>query len=120
MNQDKWSKKEKTIARSAFDKAYEKECIQIIEKLKKKSLKLSGPEDIWDLHDCDEFMFETIAVVKRQLPGIPFGCALRSTAMSHAENLFVDESLNVWVVDIKRHGSELKPASSAFYFVVMI
>jgi hypothetical protein len=51
MNQDKWTKKEKTIARAAFDKAYEKECLQIIEKLKKKSLKLSGPEDVWDLHD---------------------------------------------------------------------
>ena len=51
MNHDKWSKKEKTIARTAFDKAYEKECFQIIEKLKKKTLKLSGPEDIWDLHD---------------------------------------------------------------------
>lgn len=51
MHNDKWSKKEKTIARSAFDKAYHKECIQIIEKLKKKSLKLTGPEDIWDLHD---------------------------------------------------------------------
>ena len=51
MNHDKWSKKEKKIARTAFDKAYEKECFQIIEKLKKKTLKLSGPEDIWDLHD---------------------------------------------------------------------
>jgi glycyl-tRNA synthetase beta subunit len=51
MNQDKWSKKEKTIARTAFDKAYEKECFQIIEKLKKKAFKLSDPEDIWDLHD---------------------------------------------------------------------
>ena len=51
MHNDKWSKQEKTIARAAFDKAYEKECIQIIEKLKKKSLKLTRPEDIWDLHD---------------------------------------------------------------------
>lgn len=51
MNQVTWSKKEKTIARTAFDKAYEKECVQIIEKLKKKTLKLSGPEDIWELHD---------------------------------------------------------------------
>jgi len=51
MHNDKWSKKEKTIARAAFDKAYEKECIRIIEKLKKKSLKLTRPEDIWDLHD---------------------------------------------------------------------
>lgn len=51
MNDIKWSKKEKLIARAAFDKAYEKECNQIIEKLKKKSLRLSDPEDIWELHD---------------------------------------------------------------------
>lgn len=51
MNYEKWSKKEKSIARAAFDKAYEKECNQIIGKLKEKSLKLSDPEDIWELHD---------------------------------------------------------------------
>ena len=51
MHKEKWSKKEKAIARAAFEKAYKKECVQIIEKLKKKSLKLSRPEDIWDLHD---------------------------------------------------------------------
>jgi hypothetical protein len=46
MNYEKWSKKEKSIARAAFDKAYDKECNQIIGKLKEKSLKLSDPEDI--------------------------------------------------------------------------
>lgn len=51
MNYDKWSKKEKSIARAAFDKAYEKECGQIIVRLKEKSLKLSNPEDIWEFHD---------------------------------------------------------------------
>jgi hypothetical protein len=51
MNYEKWSKKEKSIARAAFDKAYDKECNQIIGKLKEKSLKLSDPEDIWELHD---------------------------------------------------------------------
>ncbi|MGD8262575.1 MAG: hypothetical protein PVG08_20905 [Desulfobacterales bacterium] len=51
MNDFKWSKKEKSIARAAFDKAYEKECNQIIGKLKEKSLRLSDPEDIWELHD---------------------------------------------------------------------
>lgn len=51
MSDDKWSKTEKTIARTAFDKAYEKECRQIIEKLKEKSIKLSDPKDIWELHD---------------------------------------------------------------------
>ena len=51
MNYEKWSKKEKSIARAVFDKAYDKECNQIIGKLKEKSLKLSDPEDIWELHD---------------------------------------------------------------------
>jgi hypothetical protein len=51
MNYEKWSKKEKSIARAAFDKAYEKECNQIIGKLKEKSLRLSSPEDIWEFHD---------------------------------------------------------------------
>jgi hypothetical protein len=51
MNHDKWSKKERSIARTAFKKAYEKECNQIIGKLKEKSNKLSDPEDIWELHD---------------------------------------------------------------------
>ncbi len=51
MNYEKWSKKEKSIARAAFDKAYDKECNQIIGKLKEKSQKLSDQEDIWELHD---------------------------------------------------------------------
>ena len=51
MNDIKWSKTEKTIARAAFDKAYEKECNQIICKIKEKVRKLSDPEDIWELHD---------------------------------------------------------------------
>lgn len=51
MNDVKWSKKEKQIARGAFDKAYERECRQIIGQLKEKALHLAGPEDIWALHD---------------------------------------------------------------------
>lgn len=51
MNDINWSKREKAIARAAFDKAYEKECNQIIGKLKDKVKKLSEPEDIWELHD---------------------------------------------------------------------
>lgn len=51
MNEERWSKKEKAIARAAFDKAYEKECGRIIGKLKEKSLKLSEPRDVWELHD---------------------------------------------------------------------
>ena len=51
MNHMKWSKKEKSIARAAFENAYKRECKEIIEKLKEKSLRLSEPADIWELHD---------------------------------------------------------------------
>ena len=74
------------------------------------------PED----HDCEEFLFYTVAWVRGSLHGIPFGFGLRETATTHAENLFVDEQLNVWVVDLRRHGCELIPAAGAFYFLVMI
>lgn len=73
-----------------------------------------------DDHDCEEFIFDAVAWVRGSLYGIPFGIGFRETQTTHAENLFVDESLNVWIVDIKRHGSELLPASHAFYFLVMI
>ena len=51
MNDVKWSKKEKQIARAAFDKAYAKECNRIIAQLKEKALHLAEPEDLWALHD---------------------------------------------------------------------
>lgn len=75
------------------------------------------PED----HDCEEFLFDAVAWVRGTLYGIPFGIGFRDTPTStHAENIFVADDLAVWVVDIKRHGSELRPASTAFYFLVMI
>ena len=51
MNDIKWSKSEKSIARAAFDRAYQKECDQIIRSLKQKAHKLSGPKEIWKIHD---------------------------------------------------------------------
>lgn len=51
MASDNWSKKEKTTARAAFNKAYEQECAAVIGKVREKSGKLSRPEDLWDLHD---------------------------------------------------------------------
>jgi hypothetical protein len=72
-------------------------------------------------HDCEEFLFESMAWIRGQLYGIPFGLGFRDTPTStHAENIFVDNNLTVWVVDIKRHGCRLIPASNAFYFLVMI
>ena len=46
-----WSKTEKTIARAAFDKAYNKECSAILESLRKKVLTCTGPDDIWEIRD---------------------------------------------------------------------
>jgi hypothetical protein len=51
MNDIKWSKAEKKIARKAFDLAYDRECTDLIKKIQSKAEKLSVPEDIWNLHD---------------------------------------------------------------------
>ena len=47
----KWSKTEKKIARAAFEKAYRKECSDIIEKIRTKTKKISKPDNIWRFHD---------------------------------------------------------------------
>ena len=49
MNDIKWSKAEKKIAKEAFDKAYQRESKKIIEEIKK--YKLEQPEDIWSLSE---------------------------------------------------------------------
>ena len=51
MNDIKWSKKEKSVARYAFDKAYDQECRHLIKKLKEKTARLEKPEDIWELQE---------------------------------------------------------------------
>jgi len=51
MNDIKWSKAEKKIARTAFDKAYERECADLIKKLRAKAREIAEPDDIWCLHD---------------------------------------------------------------------
>ena len=81
---------------------------------------IAGLEYRAEFHDCEEFAMATMSWVRGTLHGIPFGFGLRETKSCHAENLFIDEQLNVWVVDIKRHGSELICASGAFYFLVLI
>lgn len=73
-----------------------------------------------EFYDCEEFALLTRSWVRALLPGIPFGLGIRETGTTHAENIFIDAQLKVWVVDIKRHGSQLRPASGAFYFFVMI
>ena len=51
MHDFKWSKTEKKVARAAFEKAYQRECSDIIEKIRIKARKMSGPDNIWQLHD---------------------------------------------------------------------
>jgi hypothetical protein len=51
MNDFKWSKTEKKIARAAFEKAYQSECSDIIGKIRVKAKKISEPDNIWRFHD---------------------------------------------------------------------
>jgi hypothetical protein len=46
-----WSKKEKQIARQAFNKAYKNEVIDIMNKVKDTLHTLKSPEEIWKLHE---------------------------------------------------------------------
>jgi hypothetical protein len=51
MMEQNWSKKEKAIAKRAFEKAYEKECKDLIEKIQKRASVAKGLPDIWRLHE---------------------------------------------------------------------
>ena len=51
MNEISWSKKEKGIARHIFKRAYERECIELINKVKDLAGMIETPEDMWELHD---------------------------------------------------------------------
>ncbi len=51
MEEFKWSKTEKAIARAAYDKAFRNECNHIIETVKQKACMLSEPRGIWELED---------------------------------------------------------------------
>lgn len=46
-----WSKKEKVIARRAFDNAYRKECTALVNRAKKMLDSINDPLDIWKIHD---------------------------------------------------------------------
>jgi hypothetical protein len=51
MNDLKWSKTEKTIARRAFDSAYERECENLAGRLKDKAEGIKEPRDLWLVHE---------------------------------------------------------------------
>ena len=46
-----WSKPEKTIAKEAYDKAYNAECGSILAEVKRRIANLSDPKSIWKIHD---------------------------------------------------------------------
>ena len=51
MNDIKWTKAEKKVSRSAFDKAYQRECADLIKNLREKANEISKPDDLWLLHN---------------------------------------------------------------------
>lgn len=51
MNDEKWSKAEKAVARRAFDNAYERECREIIKELGRMANEADEPDDVWRCHD---------------------------------------------------------------------
>lgn len=51
MNEINWSKKEKMVARKAFNVAYKRECDSIAANLREMISAAKEPEDIWRIHD---------------------------------------------------------------------
>ena len=51
MMEQSWSKKEKAIARRAFEGAYEKECKDLIRQIQMRASEAKEPSNIWRLHD---------------------------------------------------------------------
>ncbi len=46
-----WSKAEREIARTAFEKAYEREIKALIEAVRDRASAITKPDDMWQLHD---------------------------------------------------------------------
>jgi len=51
MIEESWSKREKTVAKRAFENAYEKECQDLIQQIQKKANEAKDPADLWRLYD---------------------------------------------------------------------
>jgi len=49
MTEMEWSKREKVIARRAFDAAYHRECMAITENVRKMAAGVDDPADLWRL-----------------------------------------------------------------------
>jgi len=46
-----WSESEETIARQAFERAYERALASLIQHLRDRLPQLNGAESLWELHD---------------------------------------------------------------------
>lgn len=46
-----WSNTEKILARQAYDRAYERECTKILEKVQKMLSSMEDPKDIWKIYE---------------------------------------------------------------------
>jgi hypothetical protein len=51
MSEMQWSKREKQIARRAFEAAYFRECIAALEVVRHIAAKIDGPTGLWQLSD---------------------------------------------------------------------
>lgn len=51
MSEVKWSKKEKALARRAFENACKKECKELTKRVREMSNMANSPDDLWRLHD---------------------------------------------------------------------
>lgn len=63
MIEESWSKREKAVARRAFENAYEKECKDMIKQIQKRANEANDPKDIWRLHD---FLAERIREIENK------------------------------------------------------
>jgi len=46
-----WSNTEKILAREAYDRAYERECTKILEKVRGMLSSMEDPKEIWKIYD---------------------------------------------------------------------
>lgn len=51
MQDETWSKREKAVARRAFEQAYAREISALAEEVRRRAEKITEPSDIWTLHD---------------------------------------------------------------------
>ncbi|MEO1375942.1 MAG: hypothetical protein AAFW70_16820 [Cyanobacteria bacterium J06635_10] len=51
VTETEWSQTEKTIARQAFDNAYEREIRTLIKDVQQQALQITSLENLWLLHD---------------------------------------------------------------------